>query len=216
MAKGDISSSPGDGKRIDRLPYEIVQVDGRDPVRLSVDVYMKKRFESSEATPRPVSGATFILKCQKERVEGSDIDACIAAMRGKLDKRFRIKWERWVKVGIVREHQHLACGGTGLSLRWECVERGKAYDGSDLMRTYYGRDGKTWKIEPWPEYFKDRNGRTLACIPETDENIKALEAFRDKIDEMRKALAAFVSPDEIEKTLRAISHGGIKLLADTR
>lgn len=212
MARGDVSASPGDGKRIDRLPYEVVQIDGFEPVRLTVDVFMKKRFEHSETSPKPVAGASFVLKCKGERIEGTDIDACISAMRCKLDKRFQIQWKPWVKVSIARERQHMASGGTGLSLRWEDVERGQAFDGSDLMRTYYGYGGKTWKIEPWPEYFKDKQGRTLACIERTDENIAALELFRDKIDEMRKALADFVSPDQIERTLRAISQGGMNLL----
>ncbi|MEL7396994.1 MAG: hypothetical protein AAFN44_11525 [Pseudomonadota bacterium] len=215
MARGDISASPGNGKRIDRLPYEVVQVDGFEPVRLTVDVFMKKRFEHSEASPKPVSGASFVLLCEGESVEGSDIDACISAIRSKLDKRFQIKWKPWVKVSIERERQYMASGGTGLSLRWENVERGKAFDGSDLMRTYYGHNGKTWKIEPWPQYFKDKHGRTLACIERTDDNIAALELFRDKIDEMRKALADFVSPDQIEETLRQISTGGMTLLPST-
>lgn len=213
MARGDLNASPGDGKRIDRLPYEVVQVDGFEPIRLTVDVFMKKRFETSEASPKPVSGASFVLKCEGERVEGSDIDACITAMRCKLDKRFRIKWESWVKVSIRKERLYRAEGGTGLSLQWEDVQRGKAFDGSDLMRTYEGYGGKTWKIEPWPEYFKDKQGRTLACIPRTDENIQALELFRDKIDDMRKVLADFVSPDRIEETLSMITSGEMKLLS---
>lgn len=211
MARGDLSKSPGNGKKIDTFEYEVVQVDGFEPIRLKIDVHMSKDFEISDSNPKPVRGASFNLICEGERVEGSDIDACIKAMRAKLDKRFKIKWQNWLKVSINKETIYQG-SGSGLSLRWERVERGVAHDGTHLMRTYYGYNGKTWKVEPWPEYFKDRNGKTLACIPETSENVEALETFAKKIDEMRKVLAEFVSPEQIEETLRQIAGGGMNLL----
>jgi hypothetical protein len=212
MARGDISSSPGRGKRVDRLEYEIVQIDGFEPIRLQIDVFMKKRFGSSDTSPRPVTGASFILAAEGESVEGTDIDACITAIRCKLDKRFAIKWRPWLKVSVEPVSTYRAEGGAGLSLRWDRVERGRAFDGTELMRSLVLHEDRTWKVEPWPQYFKDRSGATLACIPETDENLEALSTFAAKIAEMRKALAKFVSPERIDDTLRAIASGEIKLI----
>lgn len=212
MARGDISRSAGLGKKIDTLQYEVVQVDGHKPVRVEIDLYMSKRFESSETTPKPVSGASFHLRCGKDGVDGTDIDACISAMRSKLDLRHRIEWKRWLKVRVEKTRVYDACDGTGLELKWDRVERGMASDGSDLMREYERRGDRTWKISPWPTYFKDSSGRTLACIPESDDSIAALETFKAKIDEMRVALADFVSPDRIDQTLALISSGGMNLL----
>jgi len=212
LARGDLSKSPGNGKKIDTLCYEVVQVDGFEPVRLLIDVFMSKNFGHSESTPKPVTGASFNLICEGERVEGTDINACITAMRSKLDKRFAIKWTRWLKVSIERSRLYDVSGGTGIELQWKEVERGKAFDGSDLMRTINLHGGKTWKIEPWPEYFKNRRGKTLACIESTEENLAALEEFKQKIDQMRVVLADFVSPEKIDETLRIISNGGMNLI----
>lgn len=212
MARGDLGRSPGLGKRIAKLPYEVVQIDGFDPVRVEIEVFMSKRFLHSESAPKPVSGATFHLRCEGEGVDGSDIDACISAMRSKLDKRLAIKWKNWLRVRVEKSRFYGYHEGSGIELKWDRVERGAAFDGSDLMRKFVGRDAKTWEIKPWPKYFKDDRGKTLACIPETPENLAALEAFKEKIDEMRKVLANFVSPDQIEDTLRSISEGRMNLL----
>lgn len=213
MARGDISRSGGMGKLVDKLPYEVIQVDGCEPVRLEIQVYMSKRFGHSEGSRKPVIGAQFHLRCEDEGIDGTDIDACIAAMRARLDRRYAIRWENWFKVRIEPVRNYGQCEGTGLELKWERVQRGTAMDGTVLMREYVGRDAQIWKIRPWPDYFRDKSGRTLACIPETDANVEALEAFKERIDEMRRALSHFVSPEHIEKTLAAISSGGMKFLS---
>ncbi|MEP5729629.1 MAG: hypothetical protein ABJL67_09645 [Sulfitobacter sp.] len=216
MARGDLSKSPGKGKKIDTLSYEVVEVDGFESVRLSIDVFMSKDFGHSDSAPKPVTGASFSLLCKGERVEGTDINACITAMRSKLDRRFAIKWTRWLKVSIEKSRLYDVSGGTGIELQWKEVERGKAFDGSDLMRCINLHGNKTWRIEPWPEYFKNRSGKTLACIESTEENIAALVEFKAKIDQMRAVLADFVSPENIDDTLRLISNGGMNLIPNSK
>ncbi|PZO71731.1 MAG: hypothetical protein DI629_21325, partial [Mesorhizobium amorphae] len=75
---------------------------------------------------------------------------------------------------------------------------------------------KQWIISAWPEAFKDRRGRTLACVPATDANVAALEDFSRRIENLRSVLAEFVSPDRIEETLGAIAAGAMTLLPPAR
>lgn len=86
------------------------------------------------------------------------------------------------------------------------------------MRRYnrhHGIHSNMWVIEPWPKDVKE-NGKLVATIIATDENRAKLELFQQKIDMLRKALAAMVTPERLEETLLnasrdeflAIGHNG--------
>lgn len=216
MARGDIRRSAGRGKKIDTFAYDIDQeVDGRVVAgKALIEVYMSKDFGTSETTPKPVTGVEFT--CRAEGVDnctGSDLQSVLKAMRSKLDLKYKINWERYLKVQV--NHQRPYYGsGTGMVLEWTEVYRGVTIDGDVLMRSFARHSNVTWKVEPWPESFTDGRGNTLACIPSTEENEAALREFQSKIDMMRKALASFVSPDHIENTLRQIQTGELRLLSN--
>lgn len=59
---------------------------------------------------------------------------------------------------------------------------------------------------------RQSNTRHLVCVPATEVNEKALQAFADKLKELTQTLAAFVSPDNIEETLALITNGGLRLI----
>lgn len=214
MARGDITKSAGMGKKIDSFPYDIdQQIDGRVVSgKASIAVYMSKDFGMSDTTPKPVTGVEF--RCRADGVDdctGSDLQSVLKAMRSKLDLKYKINWMRYLKVQVSQRNPYYGAG-TGMTLEWSEVYRGVTVDGDVLMRSYARGGTKTWNIEPWPQSFKDQRGNTLACIPSTDENEAALEAFKEKIDAMRTALANFVSPENIDATLRQIQSGELRLL----
>lgn len=162
----------------------------------------------------------FTLHCAELdiKVRGADISVMLKEMRGQLDPRFKIKWVNYfiVRVGPTRSFD--GGMGTGLQLSYDTIERGVALDGSVLMRRYnryHGIHSNMWVIEPWPKDVKE-NGKLVATIIATDENRAKLELFQQKIDMLRKALAAMVTPERLEETLLnasrdeflAISHNG--------
>lgn len=218
MARGDLSRSPGRGKKIDTLHYDVVQ-DGKDGAiekgKIVIDVYLQKKFQDGSPPPKAVTSTMFTVRCEaaKEEVHGTDLDTILKGLRAKLDVRYKIKWENWLKVRVTPARIFDATGA-GLELSWTRVERGVTIDGDVLMRTYnhHADWSNRWTIEPWPEVFKDRSGKAVACIPATEANEQSLTAFSGKIDEMRKALAEFVAPDHIEETLRAIADGSMRML----
>lgn len=215
MARGKPSKSPGNGKKIATFPFDVEQeADGKVISRkIEIAAYMQSKY-TGDTAPFAVSSVNFMLECEGEKIHCSDLDSGLKEMRSKLDKRYRIQWERWllVKVMPVRIHDGI---GAGTELRWSEVYRGVTLDGDVLMREYnrYGDWSNQWRVSPWPEVYKDgRTGKTIACVPATDDNEKALEAFADKLRELTKTLSEFVAPDRIEETLAMIASGQIKLL----
>lgn len=55
-------------------------------------------------------------------------------------------------------------------------------------------------IELWPKGV-NQNDNLVATIIATDENRAKLELFQQKIDLLRKSLAAMVTPERLEETL---------------
>ncbi len=216
MARGQIRKSPGKGKKIATFPYDVKQeVDGKIITRkIEIEAYLQSRYNENSEPPKEVTATQFYLTCEGEEEYGSDLSACLSAMRGKLDLHFKIKWERWL---LVRVNPARIYGGSGAGceLSWTEVERGTTIDGDHLLREFntHGDFNNRWQISPWPEVYRDKSGKTVACVRATEANEQALETFAEKLREMTKALAAFVAPDKIDETLRAIADGNLKLLS---
>lgn len=215
MPRGGITHSPGKGKKIASFPFDVEQeADGKIVMKkIEITAYLQSKYADSDSPPKPVVATQFYLVCEGEEEWGSDLDACLKAMRGKLDLKYKIEWKRWllVQVNPARVYGGI---GAGCELSWTDVQRGVTLDGDVLMREFnaYGDFSNRWKISPWPEVYRDKNGKTVACVPATDENEAALEQFAQKLRDLTKTLSQFVAPENIEETLREISEGGLKLL----
>lgn len=215
--------NPGQGKKIDTFYFDVDEVGEDDAGReerthrkVEIDVFMKKRYagDGDQKPPLATIGVIFEVVCSDAnlKMEGSDLDAVLAAMRGKLDTHYKIRWANWLIVTVESVRQFDG-EGAGLNLTWKRVERGETMDGKVLMRRYNSHRtfSSRWTIEPWPEVVKD-DGRVVACIEATETNLEALQKFKENIDQMRKVLASFVTPDRIAETLATIA-GGNALLA---
>jgi hypothetical protein len=218
MSKARPRQSAGNGKLIDTIHYDYEQeADGRVVTgKVEIKIFLQKRYGDTDTPPLPVTAVQFMAVCGQEVEYGTDLNVVVKAMRSKLDTLYTIKWERWLEVRV--EPSRIYRGtGAGLELTWTDVERGVTIEGDVLLRRYnsHGDFNNKWEISPWPEQYRDKNGKTLACIRETDENLAALEKFRDKIREMRKLLAEFVAPDRIEDTLRMITNDQFLLAPGT-
>ncbi len=216
MPRGNISRSPGHGKKIGVFPFDVEQeADGRIVTKkVEILAYMQSKYKEYSEPKKEVTAVQFYLSCEGEEEYGTDLDACLKAMRGKLDLKYKIKWERWLIVRVSPDRVYGEGMGAGCRLSWKDIERGVTLDGSVLMREYdtHGDWNNKWKISPWPEVYKDKSGKVVACVQATEENEKALEMFAEKLRELTKTLAAFVAPDKIEETLALISSGGLRLL----
>jgi hypothetical protein len=218
MAKATQQHSSGNGKLIDTIHYDYEQEAGGKVVtgKVEIKIFMQKRYGTTEAPPLPVTAVQFMATCAEHVEYGTDLNVVVKAMRGKLDAQYKIAWENWLEVRVESSKSHRGVGA-GLELTWTNVERGVTLEGDVLLRRYntYGDFNNKWEISAWPKQFRDKSGKTLACIPETDANVAALEKFRDKIVEMRKLLSSFVSPDSIEETLRMIANDQFMLTSGT-
>lgn len=217
MARGDITHSPGKGKKIGTFHYDVDQeVEGTVTSRkVAMQVYMQSKYGHSDTTPKPVVATQFMIECEGDEEYGTDLDTCLKAMRGKLDLKYQIKWERWFLVRVDPRSPYKGMGA-GLELSWDGVQRGVTLDGDVLLREYntYGDFNNRWKISPWPEQHRDKRGKVVACIEATEENEKALEQFAEKLREMTKILANFVAPENIQDTLSQITSGELKLIGN--
>lgn len=228
MAKSPLRKSPGKGVLVDTWIYDAeysVTVDGdagvdesddgetkgerseRKTRKVEVELRLIKDFSQASAKPPyATTGVKFTLTCHDVdlSIEGTDVEAMRKAMWEKLDAKYRIDWKRWFLVRVDRASDYDGLG-TGLTFGYSWIERGVAYDGSVLMRRHSRYSGYKQEITAWPEQFKEKNGRTLACIEATPENEKALDEFSRRIDEMRRQLAEFVKPNAIQETLSSIA-----------
>ena len=215
MARGSISKSPGKGKKIGVFPFDVEQESDGEVVtrKIEITAYMQSAYKEDSEPPKMVTDTQFFLECEGESDYGTDLNACLQSMRSKLDKKYEIKWERWLLVRVEPRRPYKGIG-TGLTLSWEDVERGVTLDGDVLMRevNVHGPFNNPWRISPWPEVYKDRGGKTVACVRATEANEEALEAFAQKLRELSKTLSEFVSPENIDETLNLISDGGLKML----
>jgi len=212
MSRGKVSKSPGDGVEVDTWYYDAVyavdQDDGEGQQKVTKKVEVKLRLIKSFTGDKPPFATTavkFKLVCKDIglSIEGTDIEALRTAMWEKLDAKYKIAWKTWLLVKIEPSRPYEGIG-SGLTFSYSHVDRGEAFDGSVLLRElpWGSRD---YRVRPWPQEYKDKNGKTLACIPATEENIEALTEFTRQIDAMRRKLAEFVKPDQILKTLADIN-----------
>lgn len=227
MAKAKIRTSPGRGKKFDTVYFDVDHLVGDDAGgkqersirKVAIDLYLEKRFDTKDAPPPAQTlgvGVSAVCEETGDSEFGTDLQAVLSAVRARLDTRFAIKWERWllVKVDPTRTYDS---SGDGLQLSWKDIERGVTFSGDVLMRSYnvHGEWHNRWVVEPWPKVVKEQ-GRIVAAIPATEANEKALQVFAEKIVEMRKALAALVAPDEIERTLAQITGAPIATMIEQR
>ena len=227
MAKAKIRTSPGRGKKFDTVFYDVDHLVGDDSDgdqerairKVAIDLYLEKRFDTRDAPPPAQTlgvGVSAVCEETGDSEFGTDLQAVLSAIRARLDARFAIKWERWllVKVDPTRSYEG---SGDGLQLSWKDIQRGVTFEGEVLMRSYnvHGEWHNRWVVEPWPKVVKEQ-GRIVAAIPATEANEKALEVFAQKIAEMRKALAALVAPDEIERTLAQIAAAPISAMIESQ
>lgn len=217
MARGQISQSAGKGKKIGEFAYDVEQEqDGKiGTKKVKINAYMQSKFKEDSEPPKMTTDVQFYLECEGAEEWGSDLSACLKAMRGKLDRKYTIKWERWLLVRVSPARVFKGAGA-GTELSWTEVERGVTLDGSVLMREFnvHGTFRNRWKISPWPETYRESNGKTVACVPATEENEAALEAFAQKMRELTKTLADFVAPENIDETLAMITSGNLRLLGN--
>ena len=207
-----IRRSPGHGKKIDTLHYDLVSPADGAKRTVEMHLFMSKSFNGEEP-PYETTGLSFTLRCPEAGIDvsGTDANILVSVMRSRLDRAFAIEWKPWFIVKIDPSRPYGNAEGQGFLMSWEEVVRGRDHEGRDLLRRL-DIHRHEWVVEAWPETFRDRAGKTLAAVEGTDGNREALRDFAARIDSLRKQLALFVMPDNIEKTLAAIAAGGFAAL----
>lgn len=66
MARGDITQSPGHGKKIATFPFDVTQeFDGKMVTKkVNIEVYMRSKYGSSEGADKPVTACQFYLRSE--------------------------------------------------------------------------------------------------------------------------------------------------------
>ena len=217
MAKQRSSNEGSGGKLLDTWIYEykgITEYDNGpegetrktvESKKVEVELRLIKKFSDSAQPPLATKEASLTVVCKEADIKltGTDVEALRVAMWAKLDKRYEVKWERYYLVRIEPATSYEGISN-GLTFSYDWVEKGIAWDGTLLLKER-PRFSNGDRISPWPGTFKDKNGKVMACIPETEANTKALREFRDRIDALRERLAAFLKPDVILNTLAELS-----------
>lgn len=191
-----------DDREPDGRKYKEVKTRVRNKT-VKVELIMEKTTKQSEEAPHPLDTVKFELRCSEieQKLEGTDIEALRAAMWAMLDKKFEIKWERYYLVEVERQHPYRG-SGAGLMFSYKDIHKGTTWDGKTLMKIWRGGAyGNSDRIEPWPGEFTNKAGKVIACIPDTEMNRAALEEFSRRIDELRKRLSEFLTPERIMETL---------------
>ena len=193
---------PEDGNHMkDERPSDEKYKRGKRRIKnklVTVNVYMIKRTEQSEEAPHPLRDATLLVRCPELeiKIEGTDIVALKDAMWSMLDEKYEIKWERYYQVQVQKGYIH--GDGTGMDIVYDDVYKGTTWDGKHLIKRWRGHE---FKIDVWPGAFKDDNGKVMACIEATDENLTAVKEFCRRVDLLREKLAEFLKPDVIQQNL---------------
>lgn len=181
------------------------------PIKVPVLVRMVKKLNADSAPPMSVKDVYFEVECKSPRFVffGPNIEALRAMMWSELSKSFAIKWERWFLVQIKRESIYDRGVGTGFTFSYKSIEKGIAWDGTELMREYHVSRQMREEITPWPEVFRNSRGDIIACIKDTPEHEKGLENFAASIEQLRRKLAEYLRPEVILQTLLAGSGAGL-------
>lgn len=169
--------------------------------KVPVHVRLIKDFEE-DGPPQSTRTVRFEVSCRTPEfiLEGTDIEALRVAAWHYLRTHYTIKWEPWYLVDLTPEAPYQGLG-TGLVFSYKEIEKGIAWEGTALMRE---RRYRSDMISFWPQEFRSNNGRILACIPATNAHTAALEDFCRCIDELRKRLAGFLTPEQIIHTLTTL------------
>jgi hypothetical protein len=178
--------------------------------KVKVEVWMEKKTAETGGPPYALTEVNFLITCDdpKFKYTGTDIEQLRSVAWGTLDKKYEIKWENYYLVQVQPERIYDGLG-SGLSMSYKHVYKGTTWDGKELMKEY-GWHAREPKISAWPGRFKDKQGRAIACIPDTKENTKALEEFAKRIDTLRGLIRDTLKPEVIMQTLQNLS--GLALL----
>lgn len=196
-------------KLIDTWHFEHLGLDseglasGVDSEKLSTDqksevkVYLDKEFGISSKPPHPVKEISFIVESDypKFKFVGPNIETLRQMAKAEMDKFHAIKWERYIEVIIHPSYG----GGVGFSLDTKDIHKGIAHDGAEILKRYEYNRG--YYYYPWPENYRTKDGKVVACIPATDKNELALKEYKARIEALRTILADSVKPENIFKTL---------------
>ncbi len=178
---------------------------------IKVEVRLLKAY-CDEDVPRTVKGVEFAVVCDELgiRLIGPDIEALRVALWGKLEKEHEIAWEPWYLVQIASAQSFVGDAEVGFALSQNTIYRGKAKDGTVLMREFdRSRTAGPWRYKPWPGEYQDKGGHVIACIPATPANDKALDEFRERIRELQRRLSELVKPHLILHTLANLAASGL-------
>lgn len=177
--------------------------------KVKVEVWMEKETAEVGGPPYALTKVNLVVTCTepKFRYSGTDIALLREAAWSELDKKFEIKWERYFLVQVQPERIYEGLGA-GLSFVYKDVYKGTTWDGKELMKDY-GWRGEP-KITVWPGRFTDKNGRTVACIPDNEANKLALEEFAKRVEKLRDLMRETLRPEVIMQTLQNLS--GLALL----
>jgi hypothetical protein len=151
----------------------------------------------------------FLITCDEPKFKfgGTDIEQLRYAAWDMLDQKYTIKWENYFLVQVQPERIFDGTG-SGLSFSYKHVYKGTTWDGKELMKDFAWRGEP--KISAWPGRFTDKAGKSIACIPDTDENRHALEEFAKRIDTLRGMIRDTLRPETIMQTLQNLT--GLALL----
>lgn len=198
-----LPAGPADGSEGDEIP-------AIDPIvrdkKVKVSVRLLKTTQTTDKPPHATSSVSLEAECRELgfKIEGTDVEALRRAVWARLDKAYEIRWSAWYLIHVQKPYMVGSGSGSGVVVSWDIVSKGVAWDGTELLREWnnHRRHGEElYKVSPWPGAFRDKGGRVEACIPVNDRNTAALEEFAAKIDQLRKLMAEFLSPQNIEATL---------------
>ncbi len=176
--------------------------------RVEISVFIIKDLEEIGSAPHATKGVSFKVTCEDPKIElyGTDIESLRAAAFSECAKRYEVKWYNYFLVTVLRTT--IGEGYvTGLDFSYTDVRKGITHDGRELLRRR--RWGGDVEIKPWPGQFTDKEGRAMACIPDTPENRTALEEFAKRIDLLRERIKDTLKPENIVHTLAHLSQNAL-------
>ena len=96
-----IRRSPGHGKKIDTLHYDLVSPADGAKRTVEMHLFMSKSFNGEEP-PYETTGLSFTLRCPEAGIDvsGTDANILVSVMRSRLDRAFAIEWKPWFIVKI--------------------------------------------------------------------------------------------------------------------
>lgn len=195
------------GKKIETFKFHI------DGVGCEVPVYMQGRYRGN--------GTTFAayLHSPEETLRDASIDVLETKAKEAMQRRKGLEWERFIYVTYSGSSESPQADDTTFmaksGLRYEIVEVATLADGEKTHRfanrARYGRQAYEGLPDVGPiDQYSDEDPEMRALIPETPENMQALQSIREKFIALNSRLRELLEPKRIQATLTAIS-GGVPL-----